>query len=61
MGLGTVSFFQASRADVAVDFFTVFDERHFLYVRLKGSSRLAVGGADVVAGGLTFSTNTAYS
>ena len=49
MGLGTVGFFQASRADVAVDFFTVFDERHFLYVRLKGSSRLAVGVADVVA------------
>lgn len=40
---------------------TIDDNANLLRVRSPGAARLAVGVADVVAGGLTFSTNTAYS
>ena len=59
-----VSFFQrfdATCANVAVGFLTVFHVGNLLYVYLKRSSRLTVGMANVVAGRLTFTTNIAYS
>jgi hypothetical protein len=54
-------FLQASGANVAADFLSVFHVVHFLNVRFESSSRLAVGVAYVVARSLTFSTNIAYS
>ena len=63
-GLFCVRFFKgfdASCANVSVDFFIVFDVGNFLYVYLKGSSRFTVGVADVVTACLTFTANIAYS
>ena len=53
--------FEASCANVTVNFLTVFHVRNFLNVYFKSSSRFTVGVADVVAGRLAFSTNAAYS
>ncbi len=53
--------FEASCADVIVGDFSVFYIRYFLHVRLKGSSRLTVRVADVVARRLSLSADAAYS
>ena len=64
MGLHLVRFlkrFDASCANVTVGFFTVCYVGNFLNVRFKRSSGFTVGVADVVARGLTFTANIAYS
>ena len=51
----------ASCANVAVGFLTVFYVGNFLYVYLESSSRFTVRVADVVTRCLTFTANIAYS
>ena len=53
--------FDASCANVTVGFFTVCYVGNFLNVRFKRSSGFTVGVANVVARGLTFTANIAYS
>ena len=62
--LFSVRFFKgsdASCANVAVRFLTVFYVGNFLYVYFERSSRFTVGVAYVVAGSLTFTANITYS
>ena len=62
--LFSVRFFKgsdASCANVAVRFLTVFYVRNLLYVYLESSSRFTVGVAYVVPGHLTLTANIAYS
>ena len=51
---------QASRAYVAVLNFAIGNVVHFVNVYFESSSGSAQGVADVVAGSLTFTANTAY-
>ena len=63
-GLFSVRFFKGSNAtsaNVAVHFLTVFYVGNLLHVHLKRSSRLTVGVANVVAACLTLAANVAYS
>ena len=60
---GTLHFvaFQASCADIAGLRLSVLHETHLLHVGFEGSSGSAFGVADIVAGRLTFTANTANS
>jgi hypothetical protein len=53
--------FDASCANVTVGFFTIRYVGNFLNVCFKRSSGFTVGVANVVARGLTFTANIAYS
>lgn len=61
MGLRALNFvaFEASCADIAGLRFAVLHETHLLHVDFEGSSRSALGVADIVAGRLAFTANTA--
>ena len=52
--------FQASGADISFLFLAVRNERNFLNVYLKSSSRSALGVADVVAARLPLTADTAH-
>ena len=52
--------FQASGADITFLFLAVRNERNFLNVDLKSSSRSALGVADVVAARLPLTADTAH-
>ena len=57
--LSAFRFFQASCAYVAFLLFTVLHKGNLLHVYLEGPSRSALGVADIVAGRLAFTANTA--
>ena len=59
--LRSVSFLQASCANVTAYFLSVFYVRNFLYVYLERSSRFTVGVAHVITRSLTFTANITYS